>query len=337
LCGHLEAVSFGDITRLSIKEDGKIKTSNDKTGWKLASSVGGVGTGERADRVLADDLHNVKEAESDVVRAETVRWFRESMQNRLNDMENSAIVLLGQRVHEEDCSGAILSAEMDYDHLMITMEFDPGRHCETVIGWEDPREVDGELAWPARFPAPVVKGLARDLGPFAYASQYQQSPMPKGGNIFQRDWWQLWAPKDGKSFPMCNHVIASLDSAFAAKEENDPSALTVWGVFMHPEFGQRRIILLHAWMKFLPFSADRELIKWKQSEFDQVATPLPEGSGSLGYALWAQRTQQHWGLLEHVQHSARRHKIDKLLIEAKASGISAAQEIRNRYGRQNFR
>jgi predicted phage terminase large subunit-like protein len=105
---------------------------------------------------------------------------------------------------------------------------------------------------------------------------------------------------------------------------------------MHPEFGQRRIILLHAWMKFLPFSADRELIRWKQSELALVTTPAPDGSGSVGYALWAQRTQQHWGLLEHVQHSAKRYKIDKLLIEAKASGISAAQEMRNRFGRQDF-
>jgi hypothetical protein len=43
------------------------------------------------------------------------------------------------------------------------------------------------------------------------------------------------------------------------------------------------------------------------------------------------RTQHTWGLMEWVAHTCERFKIDRLLIEAKASGISAAQEFRNRY------
>ena len=37
-----------------------LKVHNSRTGWKLASSVGGVGTGERGDRIILDDPHNVK-------------------------------------------------------------------------------------------------------------------------------------------------------------------------------------------------------------------------------------------------------------------------------------
>src|SRR5262249_45827873 len=131
--------------KFTLREEGKIKVSNDKTGWKLASSVGGVGTGERGTRVILDDPSNVKEAESEVVRAETLRWFRESMSNRLNDMETSAIVIIMQRVHEDDVSGCILVNNMNYTHLMIPMEYDEGRHCETEIGWSDPRTEEGEL------------------------------------------------------------------------------------------------------------------------------------------------------------------------------------------------
>jgi predicted phage terminase large subunit-like protein len=36
--------------------------------------------------------------------------------------------------------------------------------------------------------------------------------------------------------------------------------------------------------------------------------------------------------MEWVEDTCTRFKVDKLLIEAKASGISAAQELRNRYG-----
>jgi hypothetical protein len=106
---------WGD--KFQLREDGKVKVSNDKTGWKLASSIGGVGTGERGSRVLLDDPHSVHEAESEVVRKETVRWFRESMSNRLNDMEESAILIICQRVHESDVSDSVLSQEMNYEHL----------------------------------------------------------------------------------------------------------------------------------------------------------------------------------------------------------------------------
>jgi predicted phage terminase large subunit-like protein len=51
---------------------------------------------------------------------------------------------------------------------------------------------------------------------------------------------------------------------------------------------------------------------------------------------WIQRTPKEWGLVEWVKYSCERFKVDNLLIEAKASGMSAAQELRNRYGRLDF-
>jgi hypothetical protein len=65
------------------------RIENNMTGFKIATSVGGVSTGERGDRIILDDPHNVIKAESDL-REKTVRFVRESMSNRLND-EQSAI------------------------------------------------------------------------------------------------------------------------------------------------------------------------------------------------------------------------------------------------------
>ena len=155
---------FRDIYGRDVRiiKKGDTLVTNSRKGWKLASSVGGVGTGERGDIVILDDPNNVKEAESDIVRNETNRWFRESMSNRLNNMERGAIVIIMQRVHAEDVSGLILDLGLDYCHLMIPMELDVARCLnedgtarETQIGWVDPRLVptalddcDGELAWP---------------------------------------------------------------------------------------------------------------------------------------------------------------------------------------------
>lgn len=316
--------------QVKVVKIGATKVTNTRKGWKLASSVGGVGTGERGDVIVLDDAHNIKEAESEIIRNETIRWFRESMSDRLNNLQTGAIVIIMQRSHEDDVAGCILELGLPYCHLMVPMEYeydrqfaDDGTVKVNAIGWLDPRFVeedpncDGELAWPDRFPPHEVGEIRTIKGPYAYAGQYQQSPSPRGGGIFQRSWWQLWEPPDGK-FPVFELLIASLDSAFTENTQNDPSGLTVWGIFLNEEH-QRRIMLVHAWRKHLQFSGPR----------------IPQGPKETPQA-YKRRTHESWGLMEWVQDTCNRFKVDKLLIEAKASGISAAQELQNRFGLQDW-
>jgi hypothetical protein len=75
--------------RFQMTKAGGRRLENNQTGFKLATSVGGVSTGERGDRILLDDPHNVIKAESDAEREKTVRFVRESMSNRLNDSPRS--------------------------------------------------------------------------------------------------------------------------------------------------------------------------------------------------------------------------------------------------------
>ena len=320
---------YGD--RLEVRNKTIIKVINSRTGWKFASSVGGVGTGERGDRVILDDPHNVKESESEQVRGETVRWFRESLSSRFNDLETGALIIIMQRVHEDDVSGVILDLGLDYVHLLIPMEYDWGRQTDergrpiaTAIGWTDPRydadgpdACDGELAWPERFSETALARTKAEVGPYAWASQYQQSPAPRGGGIFQRDWWQLWDPPDGR-FPELDYKVASVDGAFTEKEENDPTGLTVWGVFRN-EHGRRRIILLHAWRKHLKFSAPK---------LDRLPNETTEA--------YRRRGMPNWGMVEWIADTCRRFQVHTVLIEAKASGISAGQELQNRHGREGW-
>ena len=102
-------------------------------------------TGQRGDRLILDDPHSTITAESPDVRHKTTRQFREGATNRLNDLKTSAIVVIMQRLHEDDVSGVILALKLGYVHLMLPMEFEPERACETSIGFKDPRTYDGEL------------------------------------------------------------------------------------------------------------------------------------------------------------------------------------------------
>jgi len=313
-----------------------IKVMNQNTGWKLASSVGGVTLGERGDRVIIDDPHNMLEAESDIERAKAVRWFRESVSSRLNNLDDGAIVIVMQRLHEDDVSGVALGDDFDYCHLMIPWEFDPGRAfddsgilIENQIGWVDPRADPGDLdgnagepAWLDRFSAEAMARTRSELGPYAWASQFEQSPVPRGKGIFQPEWWGLYDPPS-KTFPEFSYTIASLDGAFTEKESNDPSGLTVWGIFDLSD-GRRGIMLVGAWAKHLQFSTKR---------IDRTANET--------YQAWRQRTLKDWGLMEWVYDSCtwlygRPFKVDRLLIEDKGPGHSAAQELRNRYGIHEF-
>lgn len=158
-----------------LREQGKEKVGNTLTGWKLATSVGGVGTGERGDCVLLDDPHNVKDDNSEVVRPETVRWFKEAMSNRLNNMDKSAIIVIMQRTHEADVAGVILEEKLGYVHLNIPLHFEVDRKCTTrlpgrsEIFWEDPRIEDGENFWDARFTENAINDIMQ-LGDHVYCT-----------------------------------------------------------------------------------------------------------------------------------------------------------------------
>lgn len=314
---------YGDVVK--VRKTGETKVSNFQHGWKLASSVGGVGTGERGDRIILDDAHNIKESESETVRNETVRWFRESMSSRLNNMEKSAIVIIMQRVHESDVSGVILDMELPYVHLCIRMEFvwdadENGEPYANEIGWVDPRwrpdpdECEGVLAWPERFSENVVEKLKITLGPYSYAGQAQQTPEARGGGILKRHFWQPW---EGK-FPAFSYIFASLDGAFTEDETNDPSALSIWGVFEN-EVGHNRAMLISAWRKYLEFEGQRLKPEAGETQRD-----------------FMERQMQEWGLIEWTAHTCTYWKVDRLLIEAKASGISASQSLQKRYRNRNW-
>src|SRR5688500_7285722 len=85
--------------RVSSDQFTKIKFANDKTGWKLATSVGGIGTGERADIVIVDDPNNPMEMESEAVRETTKMWFTEVLPDRLNNQSLSSIIVIQQRTY----------------------------------------------------------------------------------------------------------------------------------------------------------------------------------------------------------------------------------------------
>jgi predicted phage terminase large subunit-like protein len=170
---------------ISSEQGAKINFDNTSMGGLRAISVGGATTGFRGDLLLLDDGHNASEGESDAKRSEAVQWFLETFQTRVNDLDNTPIVVIGQRIHEEDIYSAAI--ELGYDHLNIPMEWEEDQRKTTSIGWTDPRTKEDELMWPERFSADAVERLKKALGPYAASAQLQQRPVPRKGGMFMVD------------------------------------------------------------------------------------------------------------------------------------------------------
>lgn len=175
---------FQELWPLPLKRAGETSFENYQRGTREGVAFGSL-TAKRGDRLTIDDPHSLDGAESEVERENTVRRFIEGGQNRLNDQAKSAIIIVMQRLHEADLTGALLARELGYWHLMIPMEFEIDRRGETPI-WRDPRTYDGELMDPQRMPAREVELLKKD-NDYMWAGQYQQRPAPRQGGMFKID------------------------------------------------------------------------------------------------------------------------------------------------------
>ena len=173
--------------------------------------------------VILDDPLSADSANSEA-KLEAVRLaFTETLPTRINN-DQSAIVVVMQRLHEKDTSGVILDMGLPYVHLCIPMRYERARHCTTAIGWSDPRTVEGELMFPERFSEQQVQELERTLGSYGTAGQLQQRPAPRGGGIIKTEWWKYWTV-----LPALEFRFITADTAQKTGQENDYSVLQCWG------------------------------------------------------------------------------------------------------------
>jgi len=139
--------------------------------------------------------------------------------------EQSAIIVIMQRLHERDTSGVILAKELGYDHLMLPMRFEESRRCKTSIGFTDPRQKEGELLFPERFTATQVDEMEKVMGGYAVAGQFQQRPVPRGGGLFKSDWVQYWDTLPERF----DASVISWDMTFKDSKASDFVVGQVWG------------------------------------------------------------------------------------------------------------
>lgn len=222
----------------------KGRYENDLGGHRIATSVGGMGTGEGGDRLVVDDPHNVRQAESEPIREGTVTWWKETMTTRANDPATCARIVVQQRTHTRDLAGVLID-EGGWHHLNLPARYErrtyalgtpksqqSNPHDECPI-YPDPRQAEGELLDEARFPEEQLARQERDLGQYGTASQFQQRPGPREGSIFKASHfrplpWDWNAPgPDGRTLKQRCRRVAFWDLNFSAKQTSDFTASLV--------------------------------------------------------------------------------------------------------------
>ncbi len=167
-------------------------------GVRRAMSFAGSATGFRGRKLIIDDPLNVKEHPTDDALDDVISTYDKSLSSRFDDVDTGAIVIIMQRIHENDLAGHVIEQDRKYGkvpgwkpftHVCLRSEYDPDHPNEF-----DPRTERGELLFEAKFPRHVIEAAKIQLGIAQYAAQHSQDPIPAGGGIFNT--WKLafWLP-----------------------------------------------------------------------------------------------------------------------------------------------
>lgn len=210
-----------------------------------ASPYGGV-TGRGAELILLDDPQKPDEVLSDVMRKHVNNWFDGTIYSRLNDKQTGAIVIVMQRLHMDDLVGHVLELE-DWEVLNLAAIAEEDEHYtyETLFGLQHYTRRAGEALHPAREPLEALLRIRQTIGEQRFLSQYQQQPVPEGGDIIKNDWLVC---KPQSAFPTeFELVLQSWDTASKASELSDYSVCTTWGL------KDKKLYLLHVLRKRMEF------------------------------------------------------------------------------------
>ena len=199
----------------TLKEDAKSKGMyfTEYHGMRLATTVGGAGTGHRADVIVIDDPMNVKQHPTPEELDKVISWYDGRMSSRFSKQAEGRIVCIMQRLHENDLAGHIIESDKrevgnkswrPFEKVILPAEFDKKKAEQE--GWikYDLRTKDGEVLCPGIADQEALDNQKIKLA-VAYSAQYDQDPAPAGGGILKASKLCFWYPRERMMNPPAIH------------------------------------------------------------------------------------------------------------------------------------
>ncbi len=192
-------------------------------GARLSTSIGAAMTGFGGDIIIVDDPMKPDEAPSELAREKVIRHFREVLYSRLNNKVDGCIILVMQRLHEDDLTGHLLR-DGGWKSLALPAIAIVDERIELGDGRTHHRHV-GDVLHSSREPLSVLEDLRRNLGGAQFEAQYQQSPIPPSGNMVKTEWLKFYQQQPIRQNSI---VTQSWDTAMKGDTKNDYSVCTTW-------------------------------------------------------------------------------------------------------------
>ena len=205
-----------------LERQNNLNLITDQNGFRIGVTVGGSITGLGADWIIVDDPHNASEAYSEAMREKVWIFFTQTLLSRFNNPSDGQLLVVMQRLHEDDLSGRLLR-QGDWRHLKLQARATEDMEIPIGPGLLHRVQV-GDLLHPTFLPAHWLDRQKIDMGSAAFGAQYDQQPMPAEGNLIKNGWLRYCDQ------PPLNtgRVVLSLDTATKESTEADFSACTVW-------------------------------------------------------------------------------------------------------------
>lgn len=243
----------------------------------------GFGAGKDRDgfagAMIIDDPNKPDDARSDIMRAKINDNFLGTISSRLNRPEETPIILIMQRLHEEDLSGFLINGGSGEEWTELIL---PALNEQT-----------GAALWPRKHSIERLLKM-QSSNPYHFAGQYQQRPAPLEGGIVKIAWWQYYKPD---ALPVFRRIVQSFDTAFKTKEMNDYSVCTTWGEtdtgyylldiwqakVEAPDLKRMAISLYNKWQPQAVLIEDKAsgqgLIQELRRDTRMPVIPIPKGKG----------------------------------------------------------
>ena len=189
-------------------------------GGRFSTSVDGTLTGRGGHIVIIDDPLKVSDAQSEPARRKVNDFYTQTAISRLNDPNTGAMLLVMQRLHEDDLAGRLIEEEK-WHHLCLPARADERRRI--AIGPKTYHIMRrGEFLEPVRSGRDYLLIQERRMGSPSFSAQYLQKPVPAIGQLIRREWLRFQESMPDKS--MGGTLVQSWDTANKAGVFSDYSA-----------------------------------------------------------------------------------------------------------------
>lgn len=165
-------------------QDGKSYFINSAGGYRYAVGIGGSVTGMHGHFLIVDDPLNPREANSDKDLENANIFMSETLPSRKINKETTVTILIMQRLHENDCTGHIIALDEGSDKKDYKLICLPAEVAENINPPELRANYVNGLMDPVRLNKGVLEIFRKQLGEYAYAGQFMQSPVPREGALF---------------------------------------------------------------------------------------------------------------------------------------------------------